>query len=213
MKNLVNPYPRQTMLLPTSQTTQIAEKYASEFVRELQMGNQVEQKCEWTCLLWSKDHWATEARKAQITLQQIRERLRDSEENSRTLRTLFVNSQFLNTVGQVYSKLFHNSEQTCSVKDFANCPFMGQRQDLLTRGSLASVFATILHKATFYAMLDRHPIDSGLIHEEYNDVYGIDLTTFQDLESSLMDGRFAQLYEAVVKRATQLAGIPQKSAF
>lgn len=96
------------------------------------------------------------------------------------------------------------------MKDFVNCPFIGQRQELLKKGSLAGVFVTILHKATSYAMLDRHPLDSGLIHEEYNDVYGIDLTNYQDLESSLVDGRFARLYEAVVKRAKQLAGIPQK---
>lgn len=73
---------------------------------------------------------------------------------------------------------------------------------------MASVFVTILHKAAMYAMLDRHPIDSGLMNEEYDDVYGIDLTNLQDLEDSLMDGRFGVLYEAVLKRAKQLAGIP-----
>lgn len=90
---------------------------------------------------------------------------------------------------------------------------MGQRQDLLNRGSLASVFVTMLHKATFYSMLDRHPLDSGLIHEEYTDVYGIDLTNYRDLELSLTDGRFQKLYETVVKRAAQLAGIPSKQPF
>jgi hypothetical protein len=99
------------------------------------------------------------------------------------------------------------------VKIFANCPFMGQRQDLLKRGTLAGVFATILHKATSYAMLDQHPLDSGLIHEEYRDVYGIDLTNFTDLENSLSDGRFGKLYENVVKKARELAGIAQESAF
>jgi hypothetical protein len=198
------------MLLPTSQTTQIAEKYASEFIRDLEMGHEVEQKCEWTCLLWTKDHWATEAGKSQITLQQTKEHLTDSDEKSRTVKTLFVNSQFLNTVAQVYSKLFDNSEQTCSVKVFVNCPFMGQRKDLLTRGSLASVFVTILHKATLYAMLDRHPIDSGLLDEEYRDVYGIDLTSYQDLEKSLIDGRFSKLFDAVTKRASELAGLESK---
>ena len=59
-----------------------------------------------------------------------------------------------------------------------------------------------------YEMLDRHPIDSGLVNEEYSDVYGINLTDFQDLEESLADGRFATLYGAVLKRATQLAGLP-----
>jgi hypothetical protein len=58
-----------------------------------------------------------------------------------------------------------------------------------------------------YAELERHPIDSGLVDEEYNDVYGIDLTNFEDLEASLQDGRFETLYEAVLKRAKHLAGI------
>ncbi len=182
-------------------------------MKQLQLDTEVEQRCEWSCLLWSKDHWATEAQKAQITLQQSKERLTDSLENKKSLETLFLDSHFLNTVAQVYSKLFRGLEQSCSVKTFANCPFMGQRQDLLKRGALASVFVTILHKATSYAMLDRHPLDSGLMHEDYNDVYGIDLANFRDLESSLKDGRFAKLYEAVVKRATQLAGIPQENVF
>lgn len=196
-------------LLPVTQTRQIAKKYALEFVKELRIGTEVEQRCEWTCLLWSKDHWANEARKTQITLQQTKERLTDSEQNARTVKTLFINSQFLNTVAQVYSKLFDGSEQSCSVKNFTDCPFMGQRQDLLTQGSLASVFVTILHKATLYAMLDRHPIDSGLLNEEYNDVYGINLTNYEDLENSLADGRFGKLFEQVVKRASELAGLKQ----
>jgi len=198
------------MILSTSQTTQIAEKYASEFVRVLQMGNEVEQKCEWTCLLWSKDHWAAEARKGQITLQQAKQRLRESEENSRILKSLIGNSQFLNTVAQVYSKLFGDGEQSCLVKDFVNCPFMGQRHVLLARGSLATVFVTILHKATLYSMLDNHPIDSGLLDEEYSNVYGINLVNYQDLERSLTDGRFAKLFDAVVKRASELAGLKSK---
>jgi hypothetical protein len=176
----------------------------------LRMGNEVEQKCEWTCLLWSKDHWATEARKAQITLQQAKERPGNSEEKSKTLRSHIESSQFLNTVAQIYSKLFDDSEQFCSVKDFTNCPFMRQRHDLLSRGSLASVFVTILHKATLYFMLDNHPIDSGLLDEEYSDVYGIDLTSFQDLERSLTDGRFAKLFDGVVKRASELSGLKSK---
>jgi hypothetical protein len=56
-------------------------------------------------------------------------------------------------------------------------------------------------------MLDQHPIDSGLMDDEYEDVYGINLTSFQDLERSLTDGRFQILYEAVLKRAKELAGI------
>jgi hypothetical protein len=56
-------------------------------------------------------------------------------------------------------------------------------------------------------MLDRHPLDSGLLDEEYKDVYGIDLTDFQDLEHSLTDMRFEKLYGNVVRRATQLAGL------
>ncbi len=190
-----------------------AEWYAGDFAKQLQLDGEVEQRCERSCLLWSKDHWASEAQRAQIALQQTKERLTGSPENKKSLEALFSDSQFLNTVAQTYSKLFDGMQQSCSVKNFVNCPFMGQRQDLLKRGSLASIFVTILHKATFYAMLDRHPLDSGLIHEEYSDVYGIDLTNFLDLETSLMDGRFAKLYQAVVKRAKQLAGIPQKSAF
>lgn len=83
---------------------------------------------------------------------------------------------------------------------------------MLKRGTLAGVFATILHKAVSYAMLSRHPLDSGLIHEEYRDVYGIDLTNFMDLENSLTDGRFGKLYENVVKKARELAGMAQEPA-
>lgn len=112
-------------LLPVTQTRQIAKKYALEFVKELRIGTEVEQRCEWTCLLWSKDHWANEARKTQITLQQTKERLTDSEQNARTVKTLFINSQFLNTVAQVYSKLFDGSEQSCSVREFYRLPVHG----------------------------------------------------------------------------------------
>lgn len=187
----------------------IAERYANDFVKELQLDNELEQRCEWTCLLWSKDHWAAEAQKGKIALQHTKERL-VGPENTKTVETLFLDSQFLNTVAQVYSKLFDGTEQSCAVKHFPSCPFMGQRQNLLNRGSLASVFLTILRKAASYAMLDRHPLDSGLLHEEYTDVYGIDLTNYQDLENSLSDGRFAKLFDAVIKRATQLAGVSQK---
>jgi len=94
------------------------------------------------------------------------------------------------------------------VKTFTTCPYLGQRQNLLKSGSLAGVFVTILHKAMMYAMLDHHPIDCGLVNEDYSDVYGINLTNFQDLEESFADGRFATMYDAVLKRATQLAGLP-----
>jgi len=182
-----------------------AEWYAADFAKQLQLDSEIEQQCEWTCLLWSKDRWANEARKGQIMFQQSKEQVENPSENS--IETIFSNAQFLNTVAQVYSKLFGCREQFCSVKNFTTCPFLGQRQDLLQIGSLAGVFVTILHKATMYAMLDRHPIDSGLINEEYSDVYGINLTDFQDLEESLKDGRFAALYQAVIIRATQLAGL------
>jgi hypothetical protein len=195
------------------QTTRIAEKYATDFIRELHLDAEVEQKCEWTCLLWSKDHWSMQARKSQISLQQTKERLTVSRDNAKNLEILFSNSQFLNTVAQVYSRLFDSANQSCAVKIFSSCPFMGQRQQLLNRGSLASVFVTILHKATLYAMLERHPIDSGLLNEEYNDVYGVDLTSYQDLEASLMDGRFAKLFDAVLAKASQLAGLPQKTFY
>lgn len=179
-------------------------------MRQLQLDFEVEQRCERSCLLWSKDHWAAQAKKAQITFQQAKDQLSDSPQNQTSSETLFSDSQFLNTAAQIYSKLFGYAEQFCNVKKFTDCPFMGQRQELLRRGALASVFATILHKATLYAMLDRHPLDSGLVREEYTDVYGIDLTDFKDLSNSLSDGRFAKLYGNVVKRARELAGIPLK---
>ena len=56
-------------------------------------------------------------------------------------------------------------------------------------------------------MLDRHPLESGLLHEEYSDVHGINLTYYADLEEALIDGRFKGLYETVAKRASQLAGL------
>ena len=182
-----------------------AEWYAADFVKQLQLDSETKQQCEWTCLLWSKDYWTDQARKSQIMLQQTKDQAPNTSES--TIDTLFTNSQFLNTVAQVYSKLFGCKEEFCTVKSFKICPYLGQRQDLLKAGSLADVFVTILHKAMMYEMLDHHPIDSGLIDEEYRDVYGINLTNFQDLEESLRDGRFAVLYQAVLNRATQLAGL------
>ncbi len=188
-----------------------AEWYAEDFAKQLRLDFEIEQRCERSCLLWSKDHWAAQAKNAQITFQQTKDRLSDSPQNQTSLQTLYSDSQFLNTAAQIYSRLFGDAEQFCGVKKFADCPFMGQRQELLRRGALANVFATILHKATLYAMLDRHPLDSGLIREEYADVYGIDLTDFKDLSKSLSDGRFAKLYGNVVKRARELAGIPPQA--
>jgi len=200
-------------VLSDDETVQLAKRYSADFIRQLQLDSEVVQKCEWSCILWSKDHWAEQARKAKIDLHQAKERLAASQNNSQAAETLFINSQFLNTVAQVYSKLFAGGEKTCAVKYFSSCPFMNERSELLNRGLLASVFVTILHKATFYAMLDRHPLDSGLLDEEYRDVFGIDLTDFQDLERSLTDGRFEKLYGNVVKRAAELAGIRQTLSY
>jgi len=197
--------------LPSTQASQIALKFAADFINKLQLNAEVEQRCEWSCILWSKDNWAERAQKTKIELEQAKQQVSQTTGRSKNLETLFINSQFLNTVAQVYSKLFNDTGKTCFIKDFPACPFMGQRQDLLNRGSLASVFVTILHKATFYAMLDRHPLDSGLLDEEYNDVYGINLTDFGDLENSLRDTRFEKLYEIVVERAAELVGISTKT--
>jgi hypothetical protein len=194
----------------TKQIGRTRKFYAKDFSKQLHLNIDIDQKCEFSCLLWSKDHWAAQAKKGQISFQQTKGNLSDASPNVKTLHELFSDSQFLNTIAQVYSRLFGHDEQLCAVKRFANCPFMGQREDLLRRGALATIFATILHKATLYAMLERHPLDSGLIHEEYADVYGVDLTNFSDLQQSLEDGRFDQLYEHVLERATQLAGIPRK---
>jgi hypothetical protein len=139
-----------------------------------------------------------------VNLQQAKDRAFSSTDS--TAKTMFQNAQFLNTAAQVYGRLFGSPDEFCGVRVFEKCPYLNRRQELLTTGSLASVFVTILHKAVMYAALDRHPLDSGLIDEEYDDVYGIDLTNFEDLEDSLRDGRFEGLYEAVLKRAKQLAG-------
>jgi hypothetical protein len=193
--------------LPEQKRTQSAQEYAKDFIKQLHLGNEVEQRCEWSCILWSKDHWVDQARKAKVDLHQARERLESTPSRSKGMEAVFANSEFLNTVAQIYSKLFSEEEKHCAVKVFPNCPFMQERSELLTNGSLASVFVTILQKATFYAMLDRHPLDSGLIDEEYTDVYGVNLTDFPDLKRSLADGRFEKLYAAVIERATELAGL------
>lgn len=195
------------------QTARLAEKFAIDFISQLQLDAELEQRCEWSCILWSKDHWAAQAQKAKIGLHRTKDRLSGSLDTSKTQEAVFTNSQFLNTVSQIYSRLFDGTERSCAVKTFPNCPYMGERQDLLRKGSLASVFVTILHKATLYSMLDEHPLDSGLLDEEYRNVYGIDLTNYDDLENSLRDGRFAKLFDATVKRAKQLAGVAEKLTF
>lgn len=193
------------------QAARVAVKFASDFIRDLRLDTEAEQKCEWSCLLWSKDHWAFEASRSIVALQQIKDETNMTSPNIRSVESLPQDAQFLNTVAQIYAKLFDEENRVCNVKKFANCPFMNQRQDLLERGELAGVFVTMLHKATFYAMLDRHPLDSGMLHEEYSDVYGINLTDYADLEKALIDGRFKRLYETVVERASQLAGLRKTS--
>jgi hypothetical protein len=195
--------------LPTDSPSEIAEKYANDFIKELQLDTKVEEKCEWCCLLWSKDYWAERARKTQIDLQQMKERaIRSAAESN--LTALYANSQFLNTVAQIYARLFGENEKNCTAKCFSNCPYASDRAYLLRQGSLASVFITLLHKAVSYSMLERHPLDSGLLDEEYGNVYGIDLTDFQDLQQSLTDGRFKTLFEVTVKLSRKLAGIPSR---
>jgi hypothetical protein len=194
--------------MSTEPKDRTAEWYAQDFISQLRLGKEVEHKCEWSCLLWSKDYWAIEAQRRQVELQQAKDNMNLSQESKGSLEVVFSNSQFLNTVARVYSRFFGGIEHSCTVKSFPDCPFMGERAGLLQRGSLASVFVTILHKAVSYAMLDKHPLDSGLYNDEYNDVYGIQLTDFRDLEVSLRDGRFAILYENVLRRAREFAGIP-----
>jgi hypothetical protein len=189
--------------LKLAQKAQKPAAYATDFVKQLHLDSTVEQRCERTCLLWSKEYWANEAKRMQVSLQMPKHEASDSR-----ARSLFLNAQFLNTVAQVYGRLFGFSEEACSVRNFDKCPYLSQRQDLLRIGSLANVFVTILHKATMSAMLERHGLDSGLFDDEYDHVYDIDLTNFQDLEASLQDGRFETLYGAVLKQAKQLAGIP-----
>jgi hypothetical protein len=194
------------LTLPNVQTCRAAEKFATNFVLDLYLDADAEEKCEWSCLLWSKDHWASDAQRAMILLEQAKQR-NSLSAHSNSVAELSSRAHFLNTVAQVYTRLFDQENQTCNVKKFTNCPFINERQDFLTKGKLAGVFVTILHKATFYAMLDQHPIDSGLLSEEYTDVFGINLTDFSDLARSLTDGRFERLYGTVVKRASQLAGL------
>ena|GEM_PF-832095 len=194
--------------LRTDDLTPIAEKYATDFIKELHLDSKTEEKCDWCCLLWSRDYWAERARKTQMDLQQMKEHVNRSPTESKNLTAFYANSQFLNTVAQVYDKLFSGEENSCVVKSFINCPYVDKREQLLHKGSLASVFITILHKAVSYSMLERHPLDNGLLDEEYENVYEIDLTSFQDLQQSMIDGRFRTLFNVTVKRSRELAGIP-----
>ena len=185
------------------------EWYATDFLNQLHLDSGVERKCEWTCLLWSKENAAKAAERAQVNLQLSKQHVSSSADIA---EGSVPNAQFLNTVAQVYGRLFGFSDESCNIRVFDRCPHLSQRDELLGRGSLASVFVTILHKAAMSAMTDRHPLDSGMVNEEYNDVYGVDLTNYRDLEDSLKDGRFQTLYQAVLNRAKQLAGIPWQSS-
>jgi len=180
------------------------EWYAADFMTQLHLDPEINQKCERTCLLWSKEHWANEARRCQVNVQQSKDRAFNATDGM--VKAMFQNAQFLNTAARVYGTLFGSSQDFCDVKEFEKCPYLTRREELLKTGCLASVFVTILHKAVMYSMLEKHPIDSGLVDEEYDDVYGIDLTDFDDLENSLRDGRFETLYESVLKRFRHLAG-------
>lgn len=133
-----------------------------------------------------------------------------SPTQSMNLEAFCANSQFRNTVAQVYAKLLSEEEKTCTVKSFINCPYVDKRQHLLRKGSLASIFVTLLHKAVSYTMLENHPLDSGPLDEEYENVYGIDLTDFQDLQQSMADGRFRTLFNVTVTRLRELAGLPSR---
>lgn len=201
----------EAILMTEAQVTLVAEKYAEGFARELKLDSKPAQKCEWSCLFWVKEHWELEAQKAQIRLQQAKQHLSTSAQDAVPVRSLFLDSQFKNTTAMVFAKLFDTPGSSCPKKDFPNCPFIDQRDELLRRGFLANTFMTILQKAVHFAMLETNPIDSGLIDEEYTNVYGIDLTDFKDLEKSLTDGRFEHLFKSVTKRASELAALSLSS--
>lgn len=42
--------------LQTDDLASIAEKYATDFIEELQLDSEVDEKCDWCCLLWSRDY-------------------------------------------------------------------------------------------------------------------------------------------------------------
>ena len=182
-----------------------ASQYAEDFATKMQLGS-IEQKCEWSCILWSREHWARDAERSQVILQQTKDKLVSSI-LPRIIEEQVTDTHFRNTVSQVYSRLFNNDNKSCEIKHFPACPHVKQRDYLLRTGTLAGIFVTILHKAVPYSMLDRHPLDSGLLHENYTDVYGVDLTNYDDLTKSLIDGRFEELYGSVLKKAMQLSGL------
>jgi len=175
---------------------QIAERYASEFLRELNHNSTPKQACEWTCLLWSQEYWSERGKRAKIGLVEMKERL-NSTQNSE-LDQLSSESQYMNTTALVYSNLFKDGETSCDVKKFSACPHLEQREGLISTGELANSFMTIVHKATLSSMLEKYPIDNGLRQDEYRDVYGVDVSDFTDLTDSLTDGRFAKLYNAAL---------------
>ena len=184
----------------------LASKYAADFAAKMQLGTGIDQRCEWSCILWSRDHWAKDAEQAQVRLQQTKDKL------GKSIPTRFVeehvtDAHFRNTVSQVYSRLFNEDQKSCDVKLFVSCPHMNHREQFLRTGALASIFVTILYKAVSYSMLDRHPLDSGLLHEDYTDAYGVDLSNYDDLTKSLIDGRFGELYDNVLRKALQLSGL------
>jgi len=185
---------------------EIASQYAADYAAKMQLGIGADQRCEWSCILWSTDHWAKDAEQAQLLLQQTKDKL-VSPVSTRIIEEQVTDTHFRNTVSQVYSRLFNDDEKTCDTKLFASCPHMKQREQLLRTGALAGIFVTILHKAVSYSMLDRHPLDSGLLHEDYTDAYGVDLSTYDDLTKSLNDGRFEELYDNVLRKALQLSGL------
>ena len=176
---------------------QIAERYASEFLRELNPNKNPKHDCEWTCLLWSQEYWSERAKRAKISLLEMKERSKNSMQNSE-LDQLSSETQYLNTTALVYSNLFKDAEKSCDVKKFSACPHLQQREGLIRTGELANSFMTIIHKATFSSMLEKYPIDNGLRQDEYHDVYGVDVSDFTDLTDSLTDGRFAKLYNAAL---------------
>ena len=176
---------------------QIAERYASEFIRELNPSNNPKQNCEWTCLLWSQEYWSERAKRAKIGLLEMKDRSKNVTQNS-NLDHLSSESQYLNTTVLVYTSLFQDSEKSCDVKKFWGCPHLEQRDSLISTGELANSFMTIVHKATLSSMLEKYPIDNGLRQDEYHDVYGVDVSDFTDLKDSLMDGRFAKLYDVAL---------------
>jgi hypothetical protein len=191
-----------------SESRQIAEKYASDFIRTFQPHVDVEQRCEWSCILWLKEYWSARARKSIMDFLESKER-----SNSSTISPNFnqlSEGQYLNTTALVFSNLFGNRKESCGLKKFHDCPHRDQRRGLLKDGELGNAFMTVIHRAMLSAMLDKYPIDSGLRQNEYDDVYGVDLCDFADLMNSLTDGRFTKLYNAAVSRSKQLAGIPDK---